>query len=125
MIHLDTHVVVWLHNGDLGRLSGGVIAVLEDSALTVSPMVELELEYLYEIGRISQRGAPVLAALADRIGLEISLAPFASVVRQAVGLRWTRDPFDRMIVAAALAEDAPLLTKDVNILKNVPSAFWP
>lgn len=125
MIHLDTHVVVWLHTRDESRITLPVRDWIEASTLVISPMVELELAYLYEIGRTSIPGADMIADLADRIGLEIARTPFASVVRHAVGLRWTRDPFDRMIVAAALAEDAPLLTKDVNILKNMPSAFWP
>ncbi len=37
---------------------------------------------------------------------------------------WTRDPFDRLIVANAKAANASLVTKDERILKNYSRAVW-
>jgi PIN domain nuclease of toxin-antitoxin system len=37
---------------------------------------------------------------------------------------WTRDPFDRLIVANALANDAPLITKDEEIRRNYSRSIW-
>jgi PIN domain nuclease of toxin-antitoxin system len=50
--------------------------------------------------------------------------PFQIIIAEAAKLTWTRDPFDRIICAAARAAGAPLLTRDADILANEPSAFW-
>ncbi|HLG72825.1 MAG TPA: type II toxin-antitoxin system Phd/YefM family antitoxin [Chloroflexota bacterium] len=39
-------------------------------------------------------------------------------------ITWTRDPFDRLIAAHALATDTPLLTKDETIRQHLPLAWW-
>ena len=124
VIRLDTHVVVWLYAGDLARLSPTAVELLETDALVISPMVELELTYLHEIGRLTVGGADIVADLVERIGLRHSETSMTTAVRVAAGLSWTRDPFDRLIVADALAANTPLLTKDDQILANVPLARW-
>ena len=53
VILLDTHVVVWLAAGRTDRLSVGVSDLIERNRVAISPIVELELSYLYEIGRIA------------------------------------------------------------------------
>jgi len=37
---------------------------------------------------------------------------------------WTRDPFDRLIVAHAIKANCNLLTKDEKIRKNYAHAVW-
>ncbi len=124
MIRLDTHVVVWLFTGEIERLSEGAIASIDTTIPTISPIVQLELTYLHEIGRLSVGGADVVADLRDRIGLHMSDASMAAVVNAAAAVNWTRDPFDRMIVADAQVSGAELLTKDRVILGNTPIASW-
>jgi PIN domain nuclease of toxin-antitoxin system len=46
------------------------------------------------------------------------------VGRHARSLFWTKDPFDRLIVAHALAADAILLTADGTIREHCPQASW-
>jgi PIN domain nuclease of toxin-antitoxin system len=46
------------------------------------------------------------------------------VARAATEIRWTRDPFDRMIAAQAIVADAPLVTADRTILEHLPQATW-
>ena len=124
MIHLDTHVVAWLWAGDDRRLKK-IKRVLEANELIISPMVQLELQALCEIGRTRDSGQTVVAGLCESIGLRVSAVGFASVVDQAGTLSWTRDPFDRLIVATALAEGARLLTIDEAIRSHYARAFWP
>lgn len=66
----------------------------------------------------------MLAALRKSIGLEIAETSLAELAHTAVGLTWTRDPFDRMIAAQAVVADAPLVTGDRTILANLPLATW-
>lgn len=124
MIYLDTHVVVWLYAGEVGRLGTRARAALETQELRVSPMVLLELEYLREIGRISARPEKIRTALALDLGLHVCALPMADAVAVALGLDWTRDPFDRLICGHAGARRAGLVTKDETIRANFPKAIW-
>jgi PIN domain nuclease of toxin-antitoxin system len=101
-----------------------VRARIESEDTFVSPVVELELTCLYEVERVTEPAGAPLQALARTIGLEIADAPMAAVTRAAVGLSWTRDPFDRLIAAHAIAVGAPLLTADRTILEHLPLATW-
>lgn len=125
MIHLDTHVLVWLLTDQRTRLPAGVRQLLESQQLVISPMVELELTYLHEIGRITRPADEVLAAVRPALGLNVSSAPFSSVVAAAAAVTWTSDPFDRLIAGASLADRCDLLTADETMRRHLPSARWP
>ena len=124
MIYLDTHVVAWLYAGDLERLSATALDCLERELLLISPIVQLELEYLREIERVTVSSALILESLGHTLGLEICDLPFARVVLESIQQSWTRDPFDRLIVAQAHARHAPLLSKDQHILDHYERAMW-
>lgn len=125
MIHLDTHVLVWLLGGDAARLPDGVRRLLDSEPLAISPMVELELVYLHEVGRLRLSAPEVLDELRPALELVVSTAPFAQVVTHATGLTWTRDPFDRLIAATALADGVDLLTADALMRQHLSCARWP
>lgn len=122
--HLDTHVVAWLYSGELSRIPAPALAVLEVAVLAVSPIVRLELAYLQEIGRLSPAPNAILGDLATRIGLSVDDSPFAAVVDAAGGLSWTRDPFDRLIVAQAAIGADTLITADRLILERTAATTW-
>ena len=123
--YLDTHVLVWLYQDGAARLTAaGAQAIEAGDPLLVSPIVELELAYLFEIGRISCPPAAILDTLRREIDLETCKLPFAAVVGAALDKTWTRDPFDRLIVAQAAHRASPLLTADRNILAHYPHALW-
>jgi PIN domain nuclease of toxin-antitoxin system len=123
IIHLDTHVVAWLYAGDQNRLDP-VWDRVTKSQLVISPMVLLELQYFYETGKVAQPVAEVWPELVRRLGLRLSTLSWNRVVECALALSWTRDPFDRLIVAHAMAENAPLITKDVKIREQFHGAVW-
>jgi len=97
---------------------------VKDNQLLISPIVQLELQYLKEIDRITANSALIVETLNCSIGLKICDQSFTHAVTEAIDLSWTRDPFDRVIVAQSHARQIPLLTKNQNILKNSPLAFW-
>lgn len=86
--------------------------------------MELELTYLYEVGKVSEPAAAPLSALQRSIGLVVSDISTAILVDAATRLSWTRDPFDRLIAAHAIVTDAPLITADRTILKHLQQATW-
>ena len=125
MIYLDTHVVAWLYAQGRDAVPRGVahrIEAVDD--IRISPMVRLELQYLFEIGRVAMPALPVIDALEAALGMTVCRASFAAVVREAESRAWTRDPFDRLIVAQAALFQAPLITKDETIHANYEHAFW-
>lgn len=124
MIRLDTHVVVWLYTGEVSRLSPLSTAAIEAQQPVVSPMVQLELTYLHEIDRLTVGGADIIGDLERRIGLRRSDVPLEALVETAAALTWTRDPFDRLIVADALVAGAELVTKDRQIRQRTAITLW-
>jgi PIN domain nuclease of toxin-antitoxin system len=92
--------------------------------ITASPIVELELTYLYEVGRVSEPASAPLSALRRTLGLQIADGSVAELVQAAANLSWTRDPFDRLISAHAIVTNSPLVTADETIRKHLPLAVW-
>jgi PIN domain nuclease of toxin-antitoxin system len=121
---LDTHIVCWLYEARLDLFSRDSLAAIETGLLRVSPMVSLELQYLFEIKRITRPAQEILAALAKDVDLRISDAPFADIAARAQTLDWTRDPFDRLIVAETLVAGGVLVTRDEKIRANSPCVVW-
>lgn len=55
VIHLDTHVVALLYSEELKGFSKKVIEILNYQSLCISEIVRLELQYLFEIKRTSNK----------------------------------------------------------------------
>jgi PIN domain nuclease of toxin-antitoxin system len=124
-LYLDTQVVVWLAGGRTDRLARAAAAAIEESELFISPMVMLELEYLFEIKRIVKPPLMLLNQLETQIGLTQSDYSFAAIVHTSLFEIWTRDPFDRVIVAHARTDAmSPLVTSDERIRENYPRSVW-
>jgi PIN domain nuclease of toxin-antitoxin system len=124
VVHLDTHVLVWLAGRSAHRLSRAALGAIESADLRISPIVLLELQYLHGIGRTPVKPDAILLDLTGWLGLTVSDTPFATVVEHARGLDWTRDPFDRLIAASAIAEAATLVTADETIRRHLPGTVW-
>jgi PIN domain nuclease of toxin-antitoxin system len=124
LIYLDTHLAAWLFAGKTDALPPRVRARIEENDLLISPAAVLELQYLYEIERVAEPAQVVLDALGPEIGLKVCDLPFPRVAEAALGLGWTRDPFDRLIVAQSMVRGASLLTKDRTIHEHYPRAVW-
>lgn len=124
MIYLDTHVVVWLYAGIAGKFSQSVKDLINEQELIISPIVRLELQYLREIQRITDEANTILTDLGDRIGLKVCDKHFNTIVSCAMTISWTRDPFDRLIVANAALNDNILISKDQTILAHYAHTKW-
>ena len=123
--YLDTSVAVWLAQGDLTRITPIALDYIRNSTLLVSPMVALELAYLYEINRITLTSQDVLLKLRAELGVDVCDLSFPSLIAIAVHEKWTRDPFDRIIVSQAKANGlSPLISPDEAIRKNYIKTVW-
>ncbi len=90
----------------------------------ISPIVRLELQYLHEIGRINPTADTIVASMSQRAGLTICTKPFNDIISIANQLAWTRDPFDRILVAHVSLNDDILITSDQRIHSHYPHAKW-
>ena len=123
--YLDTQIVVWIVGLKHQLLTREARRVINGSALLVSPMAALELQYLHEIGRLRLGAKDILEKLRVEIGLGVCDRSCSEVAFVAMGETWTRDPFDRMIVAQAKANGvSPLVTSDEEIRANYVNAIW-
>jgi PIN domain nuclease of toxin-antitoxin system len=124
LIFLDTHVAIWLYSGRLDLFKPKVLQIINDNQVCISHVSRLEMKYLNEIGRINQHPDMIIDALIDEIGLVFSNNSIERIVSQAIHLDFTRDPFDRIIVADAYINNSSLISKDQNIIKNYKYAVW-
>lgn len=124
LIYLDTHVVVWLYAGYTNKFSELAKELINEHEIYISPIVRLEMRYLYEISRVSEDSSAIVTDLSSRIGLKVCDKNFETIVNQALNLSWTRDPFDRIIAANASLNDNILITKDQTMLAHYPHARW-
>ena len=108
---LDTNVVIWMVAGS-GRLSGSTVAILNDPAnqLWISTSTIHEIAVKVSIGKLRMPGGFV----------ETLSAKGCDFISPAVDEAWRvaelplihRDPFDRLIVAQAIARGLTLMTSD-------------
>jgi PIN domain nuclease of toxin-antitoxin system len=116
VILLDTNALIWLEQGHVR-----VRALAQRRArLYISPASLLEMQFLSEAGRIRLRGATV-ADLAYRDDLWLlDDPPAAQWFDESLQWGWTRDPFDRLIVAHARLRRWQLATADAALLERLP-----
>lgn len=122
--HCDTHTVLWLYAGEIDRLGARAMEAIETFELMVSPIVRLEMQFLLEINRINEKPERIFKSLAKDFGIRVCGDPFETVVESAEKINWTRDPFDRIIVAQAVVAQALLITKDNEMRKNYKHCVW-
>lgn len=112
-ILLDTHFLIWLVL-DLPRIDE--FPWLERyRPWGVSPVSFLEIQFLAEVGRLEVRHPDFMEAVGRDPRFVVDEVGLVALVEKAVPLRWTRDPFDRLLVAHSEARRVPLCTVDQKI----------
>ncbi len=117
MILLDTHALIWLHQGQ--RRAAPLAAW--GTGLYASPATLLELQVLVETGRLRLRARTrALDLFADERWL-VDEPPVEAWFARAADLSWTRDPYDRLLAAHALLRGWKLATADEVVLRHLPT----
>ena len=123
--YLDTHIVVWLCQNNVAKLTNPALDAVNSHDLLISPMVLVELNFLYQIGRVVRTPQDLAKQLRTQIEVRVCDRSFADIGETALFETWTRDPFDLLIVAHAKANGfAPLVTADENIRAHYSKAIW-
>ena len=88
-------------------------------------MAFLELEYLHELGKTKFPARDLLTKVNNETNLRLCELPFSEIANAALDEKWTRDPFDRLIVANAKANGfAWLISADEEIARHYPRTVW-
>jgi PIN domain nuclease of toxin-antitoxin system len=120
---LDTHVALGLYEGHTRGLGAEARRAIDRNVVTISPAVLLEIEILHEIRRIRESAKVIAAALASDLDIHIAGERFSDVATESLAWGFTRDPFDRLIVAHAALAKAALITQDTLIRFRYPKAI--
>jgi PIN domain nuclease of toxin-antitoxin system len=112
---LDTHIAVALYEGRTGGMSAEAKRAIDREPVSISPAVLLEMEFLHEIRRLRVGAQPISQRLGEDLSIRVAGDRFADVAIEALAVGFTRDPFDRLIVAHARLAKAALITQDLNI----------
>jgi PIN domain nuclease of toxin-antitoxin system len=109
---LDTHVLLWWlqDNARLGLRARSLIADTGSEVL-VSIATPWEIAVKQRVGKVDDSGAAVMNALLEDGMAIVDLRPAHLQVLEAMPLLH-RDPFDHLIIAQALAEQAIVITDD-------------
>lgn len=124
LVYCDTHIIVGIYANNLSLFPRETIRLLEQGQVLMSPVVLLEMEYLYEVGKVKASAETMFKELEKSIGLKICDKNFVNVAYESLKLSWTRDPFDRFIVAQASLTKSSLITKDELIREHYRHAVW-
>jgi PIN domain nuclease of toxin-antitoxin system len=120
---LDTHVALGLYDGHTRGLGAEARRAIDRGDVAISPVVLLEIEILHEIKRLRQGARAVAAALAESLDIRVAAERFSDIAIEALSWGFTRDPFDRLIVAHASLAKAALITQDSLIRFRYPKAL--
>ncbi len=121
---LDTHAVVWIVGGQTEKIGKEARALIARAELLISPAVTLELQFLYEVGRVNAPAADAVRTMQQALNVRVASDTFDRVVSAALAESWTRDPFDRLIVAHARLLGATLLSRNRRIAAAYPNTRW-
>jgi PIN domain nuclease of toxin-antitoxin system len=125
MIFLDTHVAIWLCDGTSEQLSNAALAMCQSNEhLVLSPMTVLELQLLHEIDKVNMTPDKILSFLEKTLKITVQDDSWHRSAQIASLLTWTRDPFDRLLVAQAQLNRAKIITKDRLIRKHYARVVW-
>ena len=114
MTLLDTNALIWLERGHRRAkplLKGG-------TTLYISPASLLELQMLNEIGRLRLAAGALEALAHDERGM-LDDPPSADWFLRSADIAWTRDPFDRLLVAHARLRGWRLATGDAVLVAQL------
>ena len=113
---IDTHVLIWVISQSKNLKE--VPWIENFSSLSISPITLLEMKYLWESGRIPIDFPTFLSRLKRDEYFQVDDVSFDELCTKAFDISWTRDPFDRLLVAHSQLREIPLGTCDTAIRKN-------
>ncbi len=117
-IILDTHFLIWILTGSERITEFPWINGYRPWG--ISPVSFLEIQFLSEVGRLEARSPDFMNAVMNDPRFVVDEVPLVALVRNALALDWTRDPFDRLLCAHSNSRRVPFCTVDQLIWRQHP-----
>jgi len=124
---LDTHTALWMVNEhEKLSLSAKALLLNDEHTLFISIVSLWEMAIKVSLGKLSELDGGVSVFLSKMENMPIEVLPItAGYIKVIESLPFIhRDPFDRMLVATAIANDMTILTADSNIPKYSVPCMW-
>ncbi len=124
---LDTHTFLWFINGD-PKLSSRSKETIENNhnVIMLSAAVVWEISIKSKIGKI--RLNKTLDTLISDCIQQYNLTPLAITIPHTIKVsdlqEIHKDPFDRILIAQAILENAAIITSDNLIKKYGANVIW-
>lgn len=113
----DTQIVIWSVVSP-SKISPSVQTILQTSRILVSDVSLFEIAIKQKIGRLPDLTLPIDALVSQLIADGFRLLPMERKHIVAYGqiplYEGHRDPFDRLLLATALAEEIAIISTDTN-----------
>lgn len=114
---VDTHIFLWWLNGE-NKLKNSVIDILKNPDNTIYVSVISAWELSIKLTRKSSfRLKSTIENCFQKAGFDILDVKFSHVLHLQKLKQYHKDPFDRMLVAQAISENATLISGDAKIWK--------
>ncbi|MCL2087078.1 MAG: type II toxin-antitoxin system VapC family toxin [Oscillospiraceae bacterium] len=120
---LDTQIVLWFLNGE--KLSEKIQTIIQDGDNYVSVVSLWEVAIKMNINKLSFDGGFIaFRKLIEDNGFKIIPVKDEHMNGLFALPLYHRDPFDRLLIATALAENMTILTADSDIKKYDVPCLW-
>ncbi|HEX4642845.1 MAG TPA: type II toxin-antitoxin system VapC family toxin [Candidatus Acidoferrales bacterium] len=111
----DTHARIWWFSDDplLNRTARGIIASTENTLL-VSAASAWEIAIKYQLGKLRKAGDLIsdFSGRIQRDGFQLLPISAEHAIRAGLLPGLHKDPFNRMLIAQAQAENLPVISND-------------
>ena len=116
-IIIDTHIFLWLANGDLKKLKSNYLEAIEDlnNNIYFSSISITEIMIKKSIGNLVFDGN--ILDILDEMGIDILDFDAKSALYLGSLPFHHRDPFDRMIISQSLSNNYTIITVDSKFKK--------
>lgn len=124
---LDTHAFIWW-DSEPNKLSPNALALCQDRAnelwLSVASVWEMQIKLQLGKLRLSLGLAQVIEGQQQMNGLQVLPVTLEHVLALDRLPAYHRDPFDRLLIAQANAENAVLISHDPIFTKYTVKVVW-
>ncbi|MDR2043129.1 MAG: type II toxin-antitoxin system VapC family toxin [Clostridium sp.] len=122
---IDTHVALWVLKGE--QISDKAKAIIDDVTVEVFVSIASAWEIAIKVGLGKLKYDGGVRAFLDDVKLnEFQIIGVEEAhIEQTEGLEYRhRDPFDRLLIATAIAEDMTFISADENVPKYDVKWLW-
>jgi len=124
---IDTHVFLWLMD-EPEKLSGKALEACKnrENQIYLSVVSPWEIEIKRQLGKLRLKLPlrTIIEEQQEKNGLQILAVELEHVLALGNLIRHHADPFDRLLIAQAIVEDADLVTADPLFSKYPVKLYW-